>query len=507
MSLRVRLTLSIIAILLLFSINVGTDSWVNSSRNKSLDELQQAISSQLQTMKIQQHVESLFVKAFADAPATELEPSFILPSKRQLQRSLTRIKSTIQTLKKSIPLAAITEFSIVSRHTEIMATALQKNHLDTAISDESKGTINRNVLAAYTTLVTALKKLEYKLIAISDKKFEQISTLESLTRNITTGVFILSILLTIGLGTLLIRYTNNAFKALKKGSIIVGGGNFDYKIPVIRKDEIGETAEAFNAMSGKLRQAMADVKKLKEDADFANNAKSDFLANMSHELRTPLNAIIGYSEMMLEEIDPDDVNNEGQQSDLKNILIAGKHLLNQINDVLDFSKIESGNMTLYAELFDSNAILSEVIATMTPLAGQRNNTLIYSGEQKIPLLKNDATKFRHIFTNLLSNACKFSEQNAIQISARLGPSGNSTMAIFTVSDSGIGMTEKQLSIIFEAFKQADSSTTRQYGGTGLGLTLCKQYCDLMGGEIQVNSVVGGGTTFTVHMPLSHRQSS
>ena len=129
-------------------------------------------------------------------------------------------------------------------------------------------------------------------------------------------------------------------------------------------------------MSGKLRQAMADVKKLKEDADFANNAKSDFLANMSHELRTPLNAIIGYSEMMLEEIDPDDLNNEGQQSDLKNILIAGKHLLNQINDVLDFSKIESGNMTLYAELFDSNAILSEVIATMTPLAGQRNNTLI-----------------------------------------------------------------------------------------------------------------------------------
>ena len=202
MSLRVRLTLSIIAILLLFSINVGTDSWVNSSRNKSLDELQQTISSQLQTMKIQQHVESLFVKAFADAPATELEPSFILPSKRQLQRSLTRIKSTIQTLKKSIPLAAITEFSSVSRHTEIMATALQKNHLDTAISDESKGTINRNVLAAYTTLVTALKKLEYKLIAISDKKFEQISTLESLTRNITTGVFILSILLTIGLGTL-----------------------------------------------------------------------------------------------------------------------------------------------------------------------------------------------------------------------------------------------------------------------------------------------------------------
>ena len=177
MSLRVRLTLSIIAILLLFSINVGTDSWVNSSRNKSLDELQQAISSQLQTMKIQQHVESLFVKAFADTPATELEPSFILPSKRQLQRSLTRIKSTIQTLKKSIPLAAIAEFSIVSRHTEIMATALQKNHLDTAISDESKGTINRNVLATYTTLVTALKKLEYKLIAISDKKFEQIFSL------------------------------------------------------------------------------------------------------------------------------------------------------------------------------------------------------------------------------------------------------------------------------------------------------------------------------------------
>jgi signal transduction histidine kinase len=505
MSLRIRLTLSIIAILLLFSVNVGTDSWVNSSRNKNLDELQQAISSQLQTMEIQQRLEDLFVKSFSDAPPPGLEPSFILPSKRRVQKSLATIKITTQELEKSIPQAAIVEFSNVVMQADMLVLAVKTNYLDTATSNGTKNIVNVNMLLAYQNFGIELEKLEDKLVEISDKKFEQISTLESLTRNISTGVFIVSILLTIGLGTLLIRYTNNAFKSLKKGSIIIGGGNFDYKIPVIHRDEVGETAEAFNAMSDKLRQAMADVKKSKEDADFANDAKSDFLANMSHELRTPLNAIIGYSEMMLEEIDPDDIKNEDQQSDLKNILIAGKHLLNQINDVLDFSKIESGNMTLYSELFDSNAILTEVIATITPLAGQRNNTLIFSGGRQIPFLENDATKFRHIFINLLSNACKFSENDEIRIEASLDRPDNPTMAIFTVSDRGIGMTEEQSSIIFEAFRQADSSTTRKYGGTGLGLTLCKQYCDLMGSQIFVDSAISRGTTFTVHMPLSHHQ--
>lgn len=507
MSLRVRLTLSIIAILLLFSINVGTDSWVNSSRNESLDELQQAISSQLQTMEIRQRLEDLFVKSFDDTSPPGLEPLLMLPSKMRLQKNLATVKITTQQLEQLIPQAAFIEFSNVSQHADMLIAAVKTHYLDAVTLDKTENTVNLDILIAYQALAAELEKLEDKLIEISDQKFEQISTLESLTRNISTSVFVVSILLTIGLGTLLIRYTNNAFRALKKGSIIIGGGNFDYKIPVIHRDEVGETAEAFNTMSEKLRQAMADVKKTKEDADFANHAKSDFLANMSHELRTPLNAIIGYSEMMLEEIDPDDVNNQGQQSDLKNILIAGKHLLNQINDVLDFSKIESGNMTLYTELFDSNVILTEVIATIAPLAGQRNNTIIYNGGQQIPLIENDATKFRHIFINLLSNACKFSENDEIRISASLDQPDNPAVAIFTVSDNGIGMTDQQSLIIFEAFRQADSSTTRQYGGTGLGLTLCKQYCDLMGCQIYVDSAIGRGTTFTVHVPLSHRQAS
>ncbi len=507
MSLRVRLTLSIIAILLLFSINVGTDSWVNSSRNKSLDELQHTISSQFQTMKIQQRLEDLFEKSFNGAVSPGLEPLLILPPRIRLQKNLATIKIATLNLGKSIPQAATNEFFNITRRADMLVAAVKNHYLDVGTPGETIGMVNLDMLQAYQSLGTELEKLDDKLIAISDKKFQQISTLESLTRNISTAVFVVSILLTIGLGTLLIRYTNNAFKALKKGSIIVGGGNFDYKIPIIHRDEVGETAEAFNAMSEKMRQAMADVKQSKEDADFANHAKSDFLANMSHELRTPLNAIIGYSEMMLEEIDPGNANSEGQQSDLKNILIAGKHLLNQINDVLDFSKIESGNMTLYLELFDCNAILTEVIATIAPLAGQRNNTLIYKGSQQIPLLENDATKFRHIFINLLSNACKFSENNEIRISASLDQPNNPATVIFSVSDKGIGMTDEQSAIIFDAFRQADSSTTRQYGGTGLGLTLCKQYCDLMGANINVDSVIDSGTTFTVHMPLSHPQSS
>ena len=159
-------------------------------------------------------------------------------------------------------------------------------------------------------------------------------------------------------------------------------------------------------------------------------------------------------------------------------------------------------MTVYNEEFDCSEVINEVISTVTPMAQKGNNSLSYDCKDKIPLFNNDITKFRQIFFNLLSNSCKFTQNGDIHLSAEYDNSSDSTLLRFKVTDNGIGMTKQQMAIVFNAFIQADSSTTRKYGGTGLGLALCKQYCDLMGGTIRVDSKAQVGTTFIVEFPLS-----
>jgi len=299
----------------------------------------------------------------------------------------------------------------------------------------------------------------------------------------------------------LIRYTNNALSQLKQGSVIIGGGNLEYRIPVVSKDELGEVAKAFNTMAAKMQNAIKESTHARELADLANQSKSSFLANMSHELRTPLNAIIGYSEMMLEDIELNEVSIEEQTGDLEKVLNAGRHLLTQINDVLDFSKIETGMMTVFNEEFDSNTVIADVISTIQPLAQKNHNQIIFEGNQDLPPLYNDITKFRQIFFNLLSNACKFTQNGKIILRSEYITAHKQTSIRFSVIDNGIGMTPEQTRIVFDPFVQADSSTTRKYGGTGLGLALCKQYCELMGGHIEARSTVDNGTRFSVEFPI------
>ena len=246
---------------------------------------------------------------------------------------------------------------------------------------------------------------------------------------------------------------------------------------------------------------MFEVHEAKIQADEANRAKSDFLTNISHELRTPLNAIIGYSEMMLEDLQLGEINEQEQIKDLIKVLYAGRHLLSQINDVLDFSKIESGNMTIYKERFNPNQILQEVINTIKPLAQKGENRLYFDNNQSAPDLINDITKFRQIFFNLLSNACKFTHSGEIHLRV-IYDENKPDIVQFTVSDTGIGMSEEQLRVVFDPFIQADTSTTRRYGGTGLGLALCKQYCELIGAKIYAESELEKGSQFCVEFHLS-----
>ncbi|HEX3645785.1 MAG TPA: ATP-binding protein [Vicinamibacterales bacterium] len=234
-------------------------------------------------------------------------------------------------------------------------------------------------------------------------------------------------------------------------------------------------------------------------AEAATRAKSDFLASMSHELRTPLNAIILYSELLQEEAG--DQDRQGSVADLQKIQSAGKHLLDLINGILDLSKIEAGKMTLSLERFDIGAMIDDLLDTVGPLVEQRNNVLTVRCGDDVGSMVADFMKTRQILLNLLSNAGKFTRDGAISLDVQRVTVGGRALVRFSVIDSGVGMTPQQTEKVFDAFTQADVTTTRKYGGTGLGLAIVSRFCQLMGGSVSVESRPGEGSTFVVQLPL------
>ncbi len=251
-------------------------------------------------------------------------------------------------------------------------------------------------------------------------------------------------------------------------------------------------------ISDRLRY-QAELHQAKDSAEAASRAKSTFLANMSHELRTPLNAIIGYSEMLLEDMGKAD---DDRAPDLKKILAAGKNLLGLINDVLDLSKIEAGKMDLYLETFRVADLVAGVVNTIRPLVESNGNTLEVACPADIGTMRTDQTKVRQALLNLLSNAAKFTSGGSIRLEVARQPACDDGpgLIVFRVRDTGIGMSPEQVARLFQPFSQADASTTRRYGGTGLGLTITRRFCQMMGGDVEVDSERGLGTTFTIMLP-------
>jgi len=508
-TIRRRLGLSFFAILTLFGVNLAIYFWGAARRTASIDELRRATEGQLLIVGVKQDLNDIrktFVVLNQLFDPTSPSP---LPAEqiRQFRERSESVKDQLQRLRGLVGPAATSSLPELESSTLALLDSWRKV-LETFGLQQDVAMTELAVKADPLT-TRVLSQLLPRFEALEKERVEEARTrsqeVARVTSRMAVGIFVLSTLVAVLVAYFVSRHLTRGLSTLKEGAAEIGEGRLGHRIVVEKKDELGDLAEAFNAMAARLRAAQFALETRNEQlsvamtaAEAANRTKSAFLAHMSHELRTPLNAIIGYSEMLEEEAT--DGGQDDFVPDLKKINAAAKHLLALINDILDLSKIEAGKLELYVESFAATDLVREVVTVTKPLVERKGNVFRVTGLESAGTLRTDQTKLKQSVVNLLSNAAKFTENGAITLDVSRESGAEGDWIFFAVTDSGIGMTPEQTGRLFQAFTQADASTSKKFGGTGLGLALSRKLCQLMGGDITVVSQPGQGSTFTIRVP-------
>ncbi len=512
MTIRRRLVLSFLLVLALTGLNLVVFFWSSSKREGTVEELRRASARQLLISSIREDLNdvqkqvTLLSQVLPEAARSGAGPEDISRFGSRLDGIAGSIQK-LRALSKPAEWSRVDAFGKVFQELAASWRVFYENlgvHQSKAITElVVRGEpLSQRVVQE---LLPELQREQRQLVEAASLAFY---TVARATARITIVIFVLSAAVAAAIAFRLSTYVVRRLRLLEQGAARIGRGDFDQDIPIQSNDELGQLARAFNEMRSHLLSARTQLTRANDElerrhgelrlardaAETANRAKSGFLAHMSHELRTPMNAIIGYSEMLMEEAA--DRGQGGFIPDLQKINAAGHHLLALINDILDLSKIEAGKVDLYPETFDVAAMIRDVATTIQPLVTKNSNSLEVLCAPDVGTMRADLAKVRQSLLNLLSNAGKFTSSGTITLEA----AREDGWLTFRVKDSGIGMTPDQLSRVFESFTQADPSIASRYGGTGLGLTITRRFCEMMGGSIDVESEAGKGTSFTIRLP-------
>lgn len=319
-------------------------------------------------------------------------------------------------------------------------------------------------------------------------------TLASADR-VTMGLLACSLLIGVGIVVALSIHLSAGFSRLDAASRHVAAGEYEFRLPVHGDDEFAQAATTFNDMAAALAVSIAETQAARARAEEASATKGSFLTSLCHDLKTPLTAILGYADLI--EADVQQARLEAPTSDIRQLRRSARVLLGMVSELLDFAKLEVGRMPVAFDAMDPARLVEEVADALHPLFEQRRNAFTLDDRRRAAFT-TDQAKLRHILLNLLGNACKFTSDGHIEVVLRADATDRGL--VVEVRDSGIGMTAAEAARIFAPYVQAHSEIVERYGGTGLGLAISRQFAQLLGGDLQVGSTPGVGTTFTLTLP-------